>query len=79
MQKITAEGFAGIVAKVPVGKTKSEERKALESLKVGEGLVIQKREWKVKSTPSTVLGAVEGEFETKTLADGTGWAVLRVA
>lgn len=53
------------------------------SLQVGEGVEIDRTEWKLKTSPADYFshyGAQIGQKLTaRTFADGTGWAILRVA
>jgi hypothetical protein len=54
----------------------------LLKMKVGDGLIIYKSEWKPKYPPTAILNRLEKKFglrfERGALADRTGWAVKRV-
>ncbi len=54
----------------------------LMTLRVGEGFVLHRDEWKKKQSPLRTLRHIEKKYGWKfkdgKLADGTGWAVMRV-
>ncbi len=58
----------------------------LEGCEVGEGVILKASEWDRKSKPDSYIGAHyrndrEGQtkkFTTRKLADGSGWAILRI-
>lgn len=63
------------------GHIKSRERLSLEALKVGEGVIITKKEWTLKTEPSGMLPAIKELLGhvliSRRLVEG-GWAVMRV-
>lgn len=81
MQKITGETFDKLAAKENFRKGKSKDVQSILGLEVGEGLVIFNDEWHIKTSPlgvvSNYAARMEREYQSKTLADGSGWAVLR--
>lgn len=81
MQKITKDMFDIIpYSRAGTRVSKSPERKALDSLEIGEGLIIKKQEWTCKSVPSSLASSMVGKkFTQKQLSDKSGWAILRIA
>jgi len=55
----------------------------LKSLKVGEGLVVKRSEWKAKYVPSKIARRLEKQygwkFRTGRLTDNSGWLLQRMA
>lgn len=54
--------------------------KAIQSLNLGEILLIESSDWKLKSSPSTYLHAYKKnkKFKTSSLLDGKGWIITRI-
>lgn len=54
---------------------------AIKNLKVGEGIIIDKSEWKPKTHIGTMWCQYRQRYgisiKTKKLVDGKGWAVIR--
>jgi len=57
---------------------------AIISLKIGEGIMILKSQWRRKKPPSSVCRAIEKKFSAHklkykcvALADNSGWAIKR--
>lgn len=80
MQKISKEEFDGLQLH---GKgSASPLYRALLNLKVGEAMIILKKEWFKKYPPTTIINRVERKygwkFDRGALPDRTGWAVKRV-
>jgi hypothetical protein len=81
MKKISAEEVEKIMTK-PAGYG-SLVRKALFSLKPGEGLIIENKDWTWKSqTPGTYCKRLskqgEAQFEANRIIDGSGWLAKRI-
>ena len=58
--------------------------KEVQLLAVGEGVVVTNDEWPMKTRPSqsslpTALRTMERKYQVKTLADDSGFAVIRTA
>ena len=82
MKKLTAEEAANIVTR-PAGYG-SMVRLMLLSLKPGEFLLIENKDWKWKSqTPITYCSRLGNrstrKFECARVADGSGWLAKRVS
>jgi uncharacterized protein (DUF2249 family) len=80
MQKLSAEEFALLPIK---GKGRSSVLfNSLINLKVGEGLLIEAKDWNRKAAPSSLIRYIEKNYQMKfsfgALASGSGWAVQRI-
>lgn len=67
-----------IETKKPGRKTNNADAlKKIVALKVGDSVIVKKKEWNTKTRPGQhMLRKQTGrEFEVKTLADETGWLV----
>ncbi len=80
MEKINQEQFNQLLfagKRTPTGWFSQ-----LISLKPGEGIILRKEEWKRKSSPLSTASHIKRKYGWKfkggKLADGTGWAVMRV-
>lgn len=54
----------------------------LLEMKVGEAIIIEKKEWRPKYPPTTIINRVQKNFGYKftwgALSDRSGWAVKRI-
>lgn len=80
MKKLSAEEFAQLPIK---GRGRSSAVfNSLLSLKEGEGLLIEQKDWNRKAAPSSLLKYIEKKYLIKfsygALTSGNGWAVQRV-
>jgi hypothetical protein len=82
MQKLDKKAFDAVIAKPIKGPVRSNEVQQLLDLKVGEGLLISKSEWSIRSLPMAAARNYEArlkmKFTGKVLADESGWAIFRV-
>lgn len=83
-QKLTAEEFDQLPIK-GWGRS-SPVYNAIISLKVNEGVVILKSQWKRNKPPSGICRSIEKKFagmkikyKSVALADNSGWAIKRIA
>lgn len=78
MQKITKDEFDSFT-----NKGINTLGDFVRELNIGEGVIIKRDEWKLKSEPSVLLGQYSKryskKFISKRLIDNTGWGVLRVS
>ena len=55
--------------------------RAVDSLKVGQGVQIERDEWKTRTAPSSTIPAVFNrrgkKFSIRTLVDKSGWLIVR--
>lgn len=76
IQKITSEEYENIIG------NKSYIAEEIKKLSIGEGFIIKKSDWNLKTTPPVYIGSYKrrGVFEIKTkcLKDKSGWAILRI-
>lgn len=63
-------------------RPKSEFTKLVESLDIGDGILIGPHEWKLKTAPTGMIAVLSKRnnrrFKTKKLDLNKGWAILRV-
>lgn len=80
MRKINTEAFESLMGK-DKGRELNPQLKEITDLGIGEGLLIFKNEWTMKNNPfqSIRVHAIKSKkkFTQKTLADGSGWAIIR--
>ncbi|MEO5569927.1 MAG: hypothetical protein ABIT08_08360 [Bacteroidia bacterium] len=81
MRKLNEEEAKLIITK-PIGRVSRFRVEAI-NLKVGEYLLIEKKEWDWKSaTPSVMCRRVEKRsalrFDCKRMLDDTGWLIKRI-
>lgn len=88
MKYITDEEYEGVELKRSghgFGNTKNNEFKEfLDKMLVGQKCIITVEEWPHKAKPSSHINAwftkasSKKTFSTKTIADNTGWVIIRV-
>ena len=83
MQKLTAEQLSAISFKAGINRSSKVTAlyNELKTLLVGEALVILKSEWPLKTPPAAYTAKkVSGvTVNIRTLADNSGWALIRKA
>ncbi|MBL7890629.1 MAG: hypothetical protein J0L87_02685 [Bacteroidetes bacterium] len=80
MKKLNEEEFQNLPLK---GKGRSSHVfNSIVNLKVGEAILIEKKDWSRKAGPSTLVRYIEKNhnmrFKCAALAEGNGWAVKRI-
>ena len=81
MRKLSEEEGKAIITK-PLGRVSHFRIEAI-NLKVGEYLLIEKKEWNWKTaTPSVMCRRIERDsslkFDCKRMYDGSGWLIKRI-
>lgn len=80
MKKLSAEEYEQLPLK---GKGRSSAVfNSIINLKTGEALLIEKKDWKRKASPGTLIRYIEKNHNLKlscaAVNDGSGWAVKRI-
>lgn len=80
MKKLTEEEYQNLAVK---GKGRSSQIfNSLINLKIGEALLIEKKDWARKAGPSTLVRYIEKnhnmKFSYNALGNGMGWAIKRI-
>lgn len=80
MKKLNEEEFQNLPLK---GRGRSSHVfNSIVNLKVGEAILIEKKDWSRKAGPSTLVRYIEKNhnmrFKCAALAEGNGWAVKRI-
>ena len=84
MKKITKRQFESLELKKNNKVGSNLIMKAISELKIDEGLIVTKEEWKYKSGIQVLWGGFKHnrklgiKVTIRQLADNSGWAVLRV-
>jgi hypothetical protein len=80
MKKLSAEEYEQLPIK---GKGRSSHIfNSIINLKAGEAILIEKKDWKRKASPGTLVRYIEKKHQVKlscgAVNDGSGWAVKRL-
>ncbi len=85
---ITQSEYDKLKWKTRAGSIKTAERLWMQDLSVGKAAIIKKKEWTLKCDPKNMTYGVKNwakkymredrEFDVRTLADETGWAIKRI-
>lgn len=81
MRKLTQKEISRIPVKVNSNTENAEIYRAIRELSVGEGIEVKRSEWKIKTSPNSIIPGLrtpEGKkFSVRLLQDSSGWLFIR--